>query len=54
MLRGVQLILFIVQSIPAVIKALKAVFDLVKGDKEQAKVCVDKLCQVEELKKHLG
>lgn len=49
----VQMVIFVVTSLPALIKALKELFNMA-GDKKLAKACVGELCSPRSLKTQLN
>lgn len=52
----VQLVVFIITSLPTVIKAIKQLWDMADGwlnRKKLAKACVDEICAPDHLKKHV-
>jgi hypothetical protein len=49
----VQLVYFIVSSLPTIFKGLKQVWEFAFGDKKVAKDCVNDLCCPNHLKQHV-
>jgi predicted Rdx family selenoprotein len=49
----IKLVIFIVTSLPSVIKALKDLYDLAFGEKKVVKACIQDICSPEHLKLHV-
>jgi hypothetical protein len=49
----IKLVIFIVTSLPAIIKALKEIYDMAFGEKKLAKCTVAEICDPAHLKLHV-